>query len=90
MTFTRHYAVWPRELPKSLALPRTSVFTNLEISARRYPDRNAIVFYDAPMTYSELFREVEAMAGYLQAQGVAKGDRVLLYCLLYTSPSPRD
>ena len=79
MSFTRHYAVWPRELPKSLALPRTSVFTNLEISARRYPDRNAIVFYDAPMTYRQLFREVEAMAGYLQAQGVAKGDRVLLY-----------
>ncbi|MBI46038.1 MAG: long-chain fatty acid--CoA ligase [Marinobacter sp.] len=79
MPFTRHYAVWPRELPKSLALPRTSVFTNLEISARRYPDRNAIVFYDAPMTYSQLFREVEAMAGYLQALGVAKGDRVLLY-----------
>ena len=71
--------MWPRELPKSLALPRTSVFTNLEISARRYPDRNAIVFYDAPMTYSQLFREVEAMAGYLQALGVAKGDRVLLY-----------
>jgi len=79
MTFTRHYAVWPRELPKSLALPRTSVFTNLEISARRYPDRNAIVFYDAPMTYSQLLREVEAMGGYLQARGVAKGDRVLLY-----------
>ena len=79
MPFTRHHAVWPRELPKSLALPRTSVFTNLEISARRYPDRNAIVFYDAPMTYSQLFREVEAMAGYLQALGVAKGDRVLLY-----------
>ncbi|PHQ25965.1 long-chain fatty acid--CoA ligase [Marinobacter guineae] len=79
MTFTRHYAVWPRELPKSMALPRTSVFTNLEISARRYPDRTAIIFYDAPMTYSQLFREVEAMAGYLQAQGLAKGDRVLLY-----------
>ncbi|TKV69109.1 long-chain fatty acid--CoA ligase [Marinobacter panjinensis] len=79
MTFTRHYAVWPKELPKSMALPQTSVFTNLEISARRYPDRTAIIFYDAPMTYSRLFREVETMAGYLQAQGVAKGDRVLLY-----------
>lgn len=79
MTFTRHYAVWPRELPKSLALPRTSVFTNLEISALRYPDRNAIIFYDAPMTYSRLLQEAEAMAGYLQSQGVKKGDRVLLY-----------
>ncbi len=79
MKFTRHYAVWPKELPKSMALPQTSVFTNLEISARRYPDRTAIIFYDAPMTYCRLFQEVEAMAGYLQAQGVVKGDRVLLY-----------
>ena len=79
MTFTRHYAVWPRELPKSMALPRTSVFTNLDISARRFPDRTAVIFYDAPMTYGRLLQEVEAMAGYLQAQGVVKGDRVLLY-----------
>jgi fatty-acyl-CoA synthase len=79
MTFTRHYAVWPRELPKSMALPRTSVFTNLDISARRFPDRTAIIFYDAPMTYSRLLQEVEMMAGYLQARGVVKGDRVLLY-----------
>lgn len=79
MTFTRHYAVWPRELPKSMALPRTSVFTNLEISARRYPDRPAIIFYDATLSYSQLLQEVETMAGYLQSQGVKKGDRVLLY-----------
>lgn len=79
MPFTRHYAVWPRELPKSLALPRTSVFTNLEISARRYPDRPAVIFYDASLSYSQLLQEVETMAGYLQSQGVGKGDRVLLY-----------
>ncbi|WP_417518856.1 long-chain fatty acid--CoA ligase [Marinobacter sp.] len=77
--FTRHYAVWPKELPKTMTLPKTSVFTNLEISALRYPDHTAIIFYDAPITYRRLLAEVEAMAGYLQAQGVKKGDRVLLY-----------
>ena len=77
--FTRHYAVWPKELPKTMALPKTSVFTNLEISALRYPDRTAIVFYDAPITYRRLLVEVESMAGYLQEKGVKKGDRVLLY-----------
>jgi len=77
--FTRHYAVWPKELPKTLTLPKTSVFTNLEISALRYPDQTAIIFYDAFITYRRLLAEVEAMAGYLQAQGVKKGDRVLLY-----------
>ncbi|WP_273429144.1 long-chain fatty acid--CoA ligase [Marinobacter sp.] len=77
--FTRHHKVWPHELPKTMTLPKTSLFTNLEISARRFPDHTAIIFYDAPITYRRLLTEVEAMAGYLQAQGVQKGDRVLLY-----------
>lgn len=77
--FTRHYKVWPKDLPKTMTLPKTSLYTNLEVSALRYPDHNAIVFYDAPMTYARLKREVDTMAGYLQAQGVKKGDRVLLY-----------
>ncbi|WP_166268821.1 long-chain fatty acid--CoA ligase [Marinobacter caseinilyticus] len=77
--FTRHYGVWPKDLPKTLTLPKTSVFTNLAISAQRYPDHTAIVFYDSKIRYSDLLSEVEALAGYLQAQGVQKGDRVLLY-----------
>ncbi|HET8799966.1 MAG TPA: long-chain fatty acid--CoA ligase [Marinobacter sp.] len=77
--FTRHYNVWPKELPKTMTLPQTSVFTNLEITAKRYPDHTAILFYDAPMSYRRLLAEVESLAGYLQAQGVKKGDRVLLY-----------
>ena len=77
--FTRHYKVWPKDLPKTMTLPKTSLYTNLEVSALRYPDHNAIVFYDAPMTYARLKQEVDTMAGYLQAQGVKKGDRVLLY-----------
>ena len=79
MTFTRHHKVWPKELPKTMTLPETSLFTNLEISARRYPDHNALIYYDTPMTYRTLLREVEALAGYLQHQGVNKGERVLLY-----------
>ncbi|MGO2136546.1 MAG: long-chain fatty acid--CoA ligase [Marinobacter sp.] len=77
--FTRHYGVWPKELPKTLTLPKTSIFTNLAVSALRYPDNIAIIFYDASITYRRLLAEVETMAGYLQAQGVKKGDRVLLY-----------
>ncbi len=77
--FTRHYGVWPRELPKTMTLPQTSVFTNLAISAQRYPDHTAIIYYDSKISYRELLDEVEALAGYLQAQGVGKGDRVMLY-----------
>lgn len=77
--FTRHYNVWPKGLPKSLTLPQTSLYTNLAISAQRFPDHTAIIYYDEPMTYRVLKEQVDALAGYLHAQGIRKGDRVLLY-----------
>ena len=77
--FTRHYGVWPDDLPKTMTLPQTSVFTNLEVSALRYPDHPAIIYYDSTLSFRELLAEAEALAGYLQSQGVKKGDRVLLY-----------
>jgi fatty-acyl-CoA synthase len=78
--FTRHYPHWPPGVPKSLAVPRTSVFYNLEVSARRYPDKAAIHYYGTDLPYAELLRSAEALAGYLQQVcGVRRGDRVLLY-----------
>ncbi len=78
--FTRHYAHWPPGLPKTLSVPRTSVVFNLEVSARRYPDKAAIDYYGHRIAYAELKRQVDALAGFLQTRcGVKKGDRVLLY-----------
>jgi fatty-acyl-CoA synthase len=78
--FTRHYAHWPPGVPKSLPVPRTSLYYNLEVSARRYPDKRALYYYGTTITYFELQRSAEALAGFLQhACGVRRGDRVLLY-----------
>ena len=77
--FIDHYGVWPPYLPKSLPLPQTSLVTNLEVSAQRYPERPAIIFYDTMISYAELLSEVEALAGWLQKEGLSRGDRVLLY-----------
>ncbi|WP_370209521.1 long-chain fatty acid--CoA ligase [Alloalcanivorax venustensis] len=77
--FDRHFAVWPEGLPHQLKLPETSLYSNLEISALRYPDENAIIYYDAPITYRELKQQVDALAGELQHLGVEKGDRVMLF-----------
>ncbi|HXS52165.1 MAG TPA: long-chain fatty acid--CoA ligase [Usitatibacter sp.] len=75
-----HLAVWPRDLPRSLTLPETSVWVNLEISARRYPGKPAFVCYDNAMTFSRLESEAGKLAGFLQRRcGVAKGDRVLVF-----------
>jgi len=78
--FTRHYAHWPPGVPKSLSVPRTSLYFNLEVSARRYPGKGALYYYGTTLTYAELLRSAEALAGHLQhACGVRRGDRVLLY-----------
>ena len=79
-TFTRHYPHWPPFVPKTLAVPRTSIHYNLEVSATRYPDKAAIDYYGREISYAQLRREADALAGWLQQRcGVKKGDRVLLY-----------
>jgi fatty-acyl-CoA synthase len=78
--FDRHYAYWPPNVPKTLSIPRTSIYYNLEVSAKRYPDRPAIQYYGTALAYRDLHRDVRALAGHLQQRcGVQRGDRVLLY-----------
>jgi fatty-acyl-CoA synthase len=83
--FTRHFPHWPPGQPKTLELPRETVYANLEASAARHPERAAIDYYGKRISYRELKRQVDAMAGYLQQRcGVERGERVLLY--LQNSP----
>ena len=73
-----HYKFWPKRLPHSLTIPATSLWDNLAISARRYPDKSAIVFFGRVYPYGEVQRLAERLAARLHALGVRKGDRVLL------------
>jgi fatty-acyl-CoA synthase len=76
---TTHHVHWPAGLPHTISTPDTSVYVNLEISARRYPNRPAIIFYDTVLSYAQVHADVLALAGYLQQVcGVRRGDRVLL------------
>ncbi len=75
----RHFDFWPKGVPKQLALPETTLYYNLEVSAARYPNKHAISYYGASMTYGELKAQAEQLAGFLQQDcGVKKGDRVIL------------
>jgi fatty-acyl-CoA synthase len=76
----RHFAHWPKGLPRHMSVPETDLFYNVEVSARRYPDKPYLVFYDTKITFAEFKDEAERIAGWLQHQGgVKQGDRVLLY-----------
>ena len=79
VTLNKHFDVWPKRLPKNLCTPDTTLWANLDITVRRYPNRPAFVFCDRVLTFRELNASVEALAGWLQkVAGVAKGDRVAL------------
>jgi fatty-acyl-CoA synthase len=83
--FTRHFAHWPPGQPKTLELPRETVYRNLERSVARHPERAAIDYYGQRLSYAELKRQADALAGWLQQRcGVSRGDRVMLY--LQNSP----
>ena len=73
-----HHQFWPKRLPHRLSPPATSLWDNLDISARRYPDRAALIFFGRVFTYRELRDSAERIAARLHALGVRKGDRVLL------------
>ncbi len=77
---TRPHAVaWPARLPRELAIPETTLWFNLEVTARRYPHKAAYVFFGQPLSFAQLHAQATALAGWLQAQGVRRGDRVLLF-----------
>jgi len=71
---------WPKGLSPHLSVPQTSVYYNLEVSATRFPEKDAVVFYDTRISYRALRQDVDRLAGFLQRQcGIGRGDRVLLY-----------
>jgi fatty-acyl-CoA synthase len=80
-----HFKFWPSHAMHHLAAPATNLFYNAEVSARRYPDKPFLVYYDTPVSFSAFHNEAERVAGYLEQKcGVQKGDRVLL--LMQNSP----
>ena len=80
-----HFKFWPAHAMHNLSAPATNLFYNAEVSARRYPDKPYLVYYDTPVSFSAFHHEAERVAGYLEQRcGVQKGDRVLM--LMQNSP----
>jgi len=73
-----HFKFWPKRLPHAITVPATSLWDNLETSARRYPDKAALVFFGTVLTYAGLLQKAERLAQCLRRLGVEKGDRVVL------------
>lgn len=69
---------WPEGVPYSINYPRIPVNAFLENSARKYPNRTALVFMGRRISYSSLGKTASKFANALQHLGITKGDRVAL------------
>ncbi|HEU5296075.1 MAG TPA: long-chain fatty acid--CoA ligase [Burkholderiaceae bacterium] len=74
-----HHAIWPARLPRELVLPETTLWFNTEVAAKRYPSKAAYLFCGRALTFAALRDQALALAGWLQAHGVARGDRVIVF-----------
>jgi fatty-acyl-CoA synthase len=70
--------IWPKGVPRQLRVPQVTLNHFLDTAAQRFPDKPALVFAEREIRYADLRAQVEAVAAWLQQQGVRKGDRILL------------
>lgn len=75
----KNFKCWPDQWPKSLNYPDVPVFTLLDQTAARVPNRVAIIFGGMELTYSELLNLCDRFAAALVSLGVKKGDKVAIH-----------
>ncbi len=67
---------YPGGVPYSLNYPEIPIYAFLENSARKFPDRDAVIFNGNRIKYSGLWDQARCLAASLKDLGVEKGDRV--------------
>ncbi|QSS98644.1 long-chain fatty acid--CoA ligase [Pontibacillus sp. ALD_SL1] len=77
---TNHLQYYPNRVTKSLSVPQTTLYHNLEVAAARFPDHPAMLYYGSEISYRTFKEEADALAGYLQHKlNVGKGEPVLIF-----------
>lgn len=75
---------YPQGMPKHLDYPEVPLYQFLDDSAKKFPDRTALVFYGKKISYQSLKDLSDRFAHALQDLGIKQGDRVAF--LLPNSP----
>ncbi len=74
-----HWRFWPEAVPHSLEVPDESLWIGLQARANQTPHEVGLEFLGRSITWQQLHQDAEYLAGGLQALGVSKGDRVILF-----------
>jgi long-chain acyl-CoA synthetase len=67
---------YPKGVPRSINYPEIPLYAFLENSARKYPNRVALIFHGKRISYDRLWDETRRFSASLRDLGVRKGDRV--------------
>jgi len=75
----KNFNAWPDQWPKTLNYPEQPVFSFLDQTAARVPNRVAIIFGGMELTYSELKDLSDRFANALISMGLQKGEKVAIH-----------
>jgi long-chain acyl-CoA synthetase len=75
----KNFKRWPEGWPRNLNYPEIPAYELLDQTAKRVPDRIAIIFEGSELTYSELRELSRRFALALKDLGVKKSDRVAVH-----------
>lgn len=67
---------YPDGVPISIKYPEMPLYEFWANSTRKFPDRDALIYLGARYSYSEIWEQIQSLAGHLEALGIEKGDRV--------------
>jgi long-chain acyl-CoA synthetase len=76
---SKNFNAWPKGFPRNQFYPGKPIFNILEQTAKRVPNRLALIFAGTEITYAELKELAERFASALVDLGVQKGDRVSIH-----------
>jgi long-chain acyl-CoA synthetase len=70
---------YPEGVPFSINYPKIPLYAFLENSARKFPNRDATIFYDQRLSYNEVWDKTLRFAFAIREFGVKNGERVGLF-----------
>lgn len=75
----KNFRAWPDQWPKSLNYPEEPVYSFLDHTAARVPNRLAIIFGGMELTFGELKNLADRFATALVSMGMEKGEKVAIH-----------
>ena len=70
---------WPKGVPREISGYDKPLFSFLDDSARKYPDKTYTIFNGAERSFAKVKDTADRIANFLGARGIRKGDRVAIF-----------